>query len=134
MHYRWRDTEPALLSLAEVAAASDPFDGFLLEFRNPVTGGATLPSMQCAVQLLQPGQETAAHRHTSTAIYQVVRGTGSSLIGDRRFDWGPGDIFVVPVWYSHQHANTSASEAAILFSMTDAPLLQYLDLYRKEAA
>jgi len=133
-HYKWRDTYPALQALTRLTSGPDRFDGYLLEFRHPTTGGPTLPSIQCAVQLLQPGQETAAHRHTSTAIYHVVRGSGSSVIGDQRFDWSQGDIFVVPVWYAHQHANTSASEAAILFSMTDAPLLQYLDLYREEAA
>ena len=43
-----------------------------------------------------------------------------------------GDTFVVPLWYAHRHMNRSSSEEAILFSMSDAPALKALDLYREE--
>jgi gentisate 1,2-dioxygenase len=55
------------------------------------------------------------------------------MIGERRFDWEQGDSFVVPVWHEHRHLNPSSAEA-ILFSMSDAPALKALDLYREEAA
>jgi gentisate 1,2-dioxygenase len=40
----------------------------------------------------------------------------------------------VPLWYNHRHLNRSSSDEAILFSMSDAPVLKALDLYREEAA
>ena len=43
------------------------------------------------------------------------------------------DTFVVPLWYAHRHMNSSADDA-ILFSMSDAPALKALDLYREESA
>jgi gentisate 1,2-dioxygenase len=131
-HYPWSDSRRNLTALVDTASP-DPFDGYLLEFRNPVTGGPTMPTIQCALQLLRPKQETTSHRHTSTVIYHAFRGRGSSYVADACFDWEEGDSFVVPLWYLHRHVNRSSSEDAILFSMSDAPALKSLDLYREEA-
>jgi len=132
-HYKWRDTEPMLRALAQSPTARDRFDGYRLEYRNPQTGGPTMSTIQCAVQLLTPADQTETHRHTSTVIYHVFRGEGATEIGERRFDWQQGDSFVVPLWYAHRHLNRSSSDAAILFSMSDVPVLRALDLYREEA-
>jgi gentisate 1,2-dioxygenase len=131
-HYKWRDTEQTLRALAQSPDSRNRFDGYLLEYKNPLTGGPTMTTMQCAVQLLRPRDETESHRHTSTVIYHAFRGKGATLIGEHRFDWEQGDSFVVPVWHAHRHLNRS-SEEAILFSMSDAPVLTALDLYREEA-
>jgi gentisate 1,2-dioxygenase len=132
-HYKWRDTEKALHALIRSPAARDRFDGYLLEYHNPLTGGPTMTTIQCAVQLLSAGDETEKHRHTSTVIYHVFRGKGATQIAERRFDWEQGDSFVVPLWYDHQHLNRSTSDDAVLFSMSDAPMLKALDLFREEA-
>ena len=132
-HYKWRDTEQTLLALAGSPAGRDRYDGYLLEYRNPLTGGPTMTTIQCALQLLPAGDETASHRHTSTSIYHVFRGEGATQIGERRFDWRQGDSFVVPLWHPHRHLNSSSSKEAILFSMSDAPVLKALDLYREES-
>jgi gentisate 1,2-dioxygenase len=127
-HYKWPETERRLKGLA----APDRFDAYLLEYRNPATEAPTMPTIQCALSLLRPGQETEAHRHTSTVLYHAFRGRGSSIVGTERFDWEAGDSFVVPLWYPHRHVNRAASEEAILFSMSDAPVLKSLGLYREE--
>jgi gentisate 1,2-dioxygenase len=132
-HYKWRDTEPALRALTKTPASRDRFDGYLLEYRNPITGGPTMTTIQCGVQLLSAKEETESHRHTSTVMYHVFRGRGTTRIGEQRFDWQKGDTFVVPLWYAHRHMNSSSDEA-ILFSMSDAPALKALDLYREESA
>ena len=131
-HYKWSDAQRSLRALVDVDSP-DRFDGYLFEYRNPTTGGATMPTIQCALTLLRPRQETHAHRHTSTVIYHVFRGSGTSYIGAERFDWEAGDSFVVPLWHPHRHVNRAPSEEAILFSMSDAPVLRSLDLYREES-
>ena len=130
-HYKWADTARSLEQLRRNEAGRDPYDGYLLEFLNPVTGGPTMPTVQCAVQLLEPGHETLPHRHTSTVIYHVYRGEGSSIIGGQVFEWRQGDSFVVPLWNQHAHANHSPDADAILLSMSDAPVVKALDLYRE---
>lgn len=134
--YKWRD---ALAALEKAASAGerDPFDGVLLEYSNPVTGGPTMPTIGCWVQWLAPGETTRAHRHMSNTIYHVVQGEGVTAVGEMKsggqeLAWGPKDCFFVPGWRWHWHQNSSPVEPAILFSVTDRPVLESLGLYREE--
>jgi gentisate 1,2-dioxygenase len=128
--YRWEDTERVLKAVGE--RPGDPYDGILLQYANPLTGGPTLPTFSCAIQMLRPGEKTLTHRHTSSTIYHVFKGKGATTIGDVRFEWEEGDSFVAPLWKHHRHEN-SHKEPAILFLMTDQPLMQALGFYREEA-
>jgi 1-hydroxy-2-naphthoate dioxygenase len=108
------------------------YDGVILHYAHPVTGGPTLPTIDCFAQLLRPGLRTEHHRHTSSAVYYVVEGQGTTLVGDEELDWSAGDSFVVPNWMWHAHVNRSSSTPAVLFSATDAPVLEALGMYREE--
>jgi gentisate 1,2-dioxygenase len=130
LHYRWHDIYPALKRLAE--GAPHPYEGYAMEYVNPLTTGATLPTLSCWIQLLRPGQRTESHRHTSTTLYHVFRGSGTTVINGQHYEWAQGDSFVVPLWHWHEHANRLSSEDAILFSMNDAPMLKPFGLYREE--
>jgi gentisate 1,2-dioxygenase len=130
LSYKWEQTEARLRSLAQVGGS--PFDGIALTYTNPFTGGPVLPTMGCQVQMLRPGERTRAHRHTSSAVYHVVRGQGATTINGRRFAWQRGDTLALPTWAWHEHENTSATEEAFLFSVTDQPMLRAIDLYREE--
>jgi gentisate 1,2-dioxygenase len=130
LHYRWRDVYPALQRLA--GGAPDPYEGYAIEYTDPLTGGPTLPTLSCGIQLLRPGQRTQSHRHTSTVLYHAFRGRGTTVIDGQRFDWEKGDSFVVPLWHWHEHANRADGEEAILFSMNDAPMLKPFGLYREQ--
>jgi gentisate 1,2-dioxygenase len=130
LHYRWRDTYPSLQRLAR--GDGNPHDGIALEYVNPVTGGSTLPTMSCRIQMLRPSEQTKSHRHTSTSIYHAFRGNGTTMINGQPFHWEKGDSFVVPLWSWHEHANGSSTEEAILFSMHDEPILRAFGLYREE--
>jgi len=131
LHYHWRDTYPALHNLAR--AENNPYDGVALEFVNPQTGGPTLPTMSCRIQMLRPHEKTRCHRHTSTSIYHAFRGSGATIIDGQPFHWQKGDTFIVPLWYWHEHVNGSSTDEAILFSMHDEPILKAFGLYREEA-
>lgn len=128
-HYRWEETAKALGYAGEMPG--DPFDGVVLNFVNPLTGGPTVPTFMCAVQLLRGGEATRPHRHTSTTIFHVFRGSGATVIDGMRYEWRAGDSFVVPLWREHRHENKS-TEAAILFTMTDKPVMDALGLYREQ--
>jgi len=134
--YKWKDT---LAALKEVAAAGrkDPHDGILLEYVNPLTGGPTMPTIGCWIQWLAPGEATKPHRHTSSTIYHVVEGQGVTTVGEKKgvgeeLTWGPRDCFFVPSWKWHQFRNASRKEPAIIFSVTDRPVLESLGLFRAE--
>lgn len=128
--YSWKDIYQALKAMKE--ADGDPFDGTLLRYINPTTGGSTYPTMSCEVQLFKAREATKAHRHTSTAIYHVFRGRGRTKVGEGYLEWKKGDTFVVPLWQWHCHENLS-NEEAVLFSINDRPVMESLQLYREEA-
>ena len=132
MHYPWDRTWETLQNLAPQVDGS-PFDGVVLEYSNPNTGGPVMPTMACHVQLLRPGEGTKAHRHTPSAIYHVVQGSGYSVVNGQKLDWEPKDVFCVPGWTYHEHANASATEPAVLFSFSETPVLQALSLLREQA-
>lgn len=139
----WLDRASPTLAypLADVEAAFDelregqgsPFDDLLLEYRDPTTNGPVLPTMAAFMQLLRPGVRTRRHRHTSSTVYHVVRGTGRSVVGSQEFAWGPGDTFAVPTWMEHEHVNPG-SDDALLFSFSDLPVVEALGLYRETEA
>jgi gentisate 1,2-dioxygenase len=127
--YGWDESYAALKAGGE----HSEFDGVLYEYKNPVTGGSIMPTIGAQLQLLRPKEQTRAHRHTGSAIYQVAKGRGWSLIEGKRFDWEEKDIFALPSWAAHSHANASSSEDAVLFSFNDFPAMRALALYREEA-
>jgi gentisate 1,2-dioxygenase len=112
----------------------DPFDDVILEYQNPLTGGPALPTLGTMLQMLRPSVHTKAHRHTGSAVYYAIRGQGSTIVDDHRFDWGPGDFLALPPWAKHEHVNRSGSDEAWLFQVNDIPVLQKLGLYREQAA
>jgi gentisate 1,2-dioxygenase len=87
--------------------------------------------MACQVQLIRKGQKLKARHVAGSAIFHVKQGTGRSIIGGKVFEWGKGDIFVVPSWVPHEHACTG-SEDAIFFSINDRPVMQKLGFYREQ--
>ncbi len=128
--YDWKETYQALQAARDDEA--DPFDGVILRFINPVTGGFTLPTMSCEIHLLKPGIETQAHRHTSTALYHVFKGRGRTRVGEGYLEWEKGDSFVIPLWQWHSHESDARFES-VLFSINDRPVMESLELYREEA-
>ena len=130
MRYRWKDTEAQLKSLAQRQGSL--YDGVSLEYVNPVTGGPTLSTLGCWIQMLRPGERTKRHRHTSSAMYFAVRGEGTTMVGEKALEWKRHDSFVIPNWAWHEHINRSRSDEAILFSVNDIPVLNAFGLYREE--
>lgn len=132
LKYEWAPTYEALQKFARVTDGS-PYDGVHMEYVNPHTGGPVMQTIGAAMQMLRPGEHTRAHRHTGSIVYQCAKGAGYSIINGRRFDWKERDIFVVPSWAYHEHANASDREDACLFSFNDLPSIRALGLYREEA-
>ncbi|MGQ0544008.1 MAG: cupin domain-containing protein [Betaproteobacteria bacterium] len=114
--YRWDESYAALKK-----------DGAVYEYRNPLTGGAIMPTM--GAELLLVNGDTKPRRHTGSVIYQVATGRGWSEIGGKRFEWEEKDIFCVPSWTRYRHG---AHGEAVLFSFHDLPAMKALALYREE--
>lgn len=123
--YRWADIA-AELDRRQLAT-DEPL--VVVEYVNPTTGASVLPTLGCAVHRIRAGRRSTAVRRTGNAVYVAYRGTGSTVIDGRRFDWGPGDMFVAPSWSAVEHA---AEESADLFVLTDTPVLRALGIHREQ--
>ena len=130
--YEWAPTYEALSKYATCTDGS-PYDGVLMEYVNPITNGPVMQTMGASMQMLRPGEHTKAHRHTGSYLYHCAKGAGHSIIEGKRYDWSERDIFCVPSWAWHEHVNASASDDAVLFCLSDLPVMRALGLYREEA-
>ncbi|MEC9268319.1 MAG: cupin domain-containing protein [Pseudomonadota bacterium] len=128
LRYPWADMRAALL--AERDSEGSPYDGIILEYVNPTNSGPTLPTMTCHAQLLRAGEDTLAHRMTTSTVVYVISGVGTTVINGIQFDWSPGDVFVIPTWAWHEHR--CGAEDAFLFSITDRPALAALGMVREQ--
>ena len=129
--YSWKNVYPALLEAAKVNEASD-FDGIIMQYSNPLTGGHVMQTMGASIQLLRASEHTKAHKHTGSFVYQCAKGNGYTVIDGKRFDWSERDIFCVPSWAWHEHVNLSDTEDAVLFSFNDLPVIEKLGLYQEK--
>ncbi|MGH6988260.1 MAG: gentisate 1,2-dioxygenase [Stellaceae bacterium] len=107
----------------------DACHGLKLKFINPATGDHAMPTIGTFMQLLPVDFSTAPYRSTDSTVYVCVEGHGTTHIGDEFFTWGPRDIFVVPSWMRHFH---HAEDESILFSFSDRPVQEKLDLWRED--
>ena len=105
----------------------------MLEYVNPLTGGPVFPTINCQIQVLPPGFEGAPFRHSASAVALVIAGEGRTVFDDGELEWGQNDSLVIPNWCRHRQLNRSKREAAVLFVMSDAPMLAALGFYRSDA-
>ena len=80
---------------------------------------------------LRSGVRTAPYRTTANNIYAIVQGEGVSIVDGERFEWRRGDVVAAPAWRPHFH---EATGDAILFRVTDEPVMQRFGWFREELA
>jgi gentisate 1,2-dioxygenase len=107
----------------------DACHGLKLKFSNPETGDFAMPTIGTFIQLLPKGFKTARYRSTDATVFAAIEGKGRTRIGDNTFEWGPRDLFVVPSWHWVTH---EADSDSVLFSFSDRPVQQKLDLFRED--
>jgi gentisate 1,2-dioxygenase len=128
INYTYARTRPILERLKK-AGDIDPRHGARVRYANPITGGWALPTMGAFLGLLPAGFKGEPYRSTDGMIFVCAEGQGSTKIGDKVFEWGPNDVFVVPSWtrYSHQ-----AAKESVLFSSSDRPMQEALGIWRED--
>jgi gentisate 1,2-dioxygenase len=89
----------------------------------------SMPTMGLNFVQLPKGAKTETARTTASSIYAVVSGSGSAHMGATTASWRYGDVFVVPGWTP---CHIEAAEDALLFQVTDEPVLRKLGLLREQ--
>lgn len=111
----------------------DPHQALMMEYIDPTTGGAAIPTISTYLQLIPPGFATRPYRSTAGTIVAVVEGTGRIVVdyGDNRavLDYSPRDVCALPGW---QSAAIEANEETVLFHASDRVVQERLGLWREE--
>jgi gentisate 1,2-dioxygenase len=126
--YPYEQTRAALEQMKK-GEAWDACHGLKLRYTNPVTGDYAMPTMGTFIQLLPKGFSTSRYRSTDATVYVPIEGSGRTRVGEKTFEWGPRDIFVVPSWHPVSH---EAEDDSVLFSFSDRPIQEKLDLFRED--
>lgn len=125
--YRWAATDEALRRrLNETGEESA-----LLRYSNPVNGRDVMPSLRAEILRLRAGASTRPRRKVGSSVVLVYRGEGSSEIGEHKFSWKRGDVFVAPSWQAVAHQADSECD---LFVLSDSPVIEAIGLGRDELA
>jgi gentisate 1,2-dioxygenase len=113
-----------------VRAAPKAKDGARrVRYVNPLTGGPTMPLMDCYLMQLDMGSETIRFRTTANAVCLVCEGSGTTHVGEDNVSWNVHDVFSLPHgnWITHR-----ADETATLFVVSDRDTLRRLDLLKEQ--
>lgn len=86
-----------------------------------------MPTLGLHMMALDSGARTEQLRTTASNVYSVVKGRGTTTVDGVRFPWEFGDVISAPSWRPHFH---EADEDAVLFRVTDEPVLRALGFLR----
>ncbi len=105
---------------------------------------ATSPGLLASFVVIRPGERLVTEPEATSELYHCLRGNGRTDLATGgpggpgvagadsaggagvpdRMSWVQGDFFVLPAGYTCDHAG--GPEGALLYRVTDAPLLRYL--------
>jgi gentisate 1,2-dioxygenase len=96
-----------------------------VRYIDPVTGGAVMSTLDCALWEIGAGVSTRAASSTAHHICAVVEGSGSTQAGDTTIRWQPRDVFSLPAGQPVRHI---ADDRTRIFVVSDSEVLRRLDL------
>lgn len=89
-----------------------------------------MPTIGITMHAMDSGFRGRPYRVMANSVFVVMQGSGTSEIDGRTIQWSYGDTFVSPIWKAVRH---SAEEDAVLFQMSDEPLMRWARYWRREA-
>jgi gentisate 1,2-dioxygenase len=128
MRYPWARTEAALRGIAEHNGGETAE----LDYINPETGQSCLPTIGFTAMMVRPGETARPPLRSSSAVFHVVSGRGTSTIDGKAHTWGPKDIFSAPVFAKIEH-QAAGGTPAFLVRIHDTPLQEKLGYYEERS-
>jgi gentisate 1,2-dioxygenase len=102
----------------------------VLVLENPGIRGMSqiTQSLYAGLQLIQPGEKAASHRHAASALRFIVEGDGGgyTAVDGERTAMHTGDFVLTPSWTFHDHGNLG-STPVIWMDVLDVPIVNMFD-------
>lgn len=90
------------------------------------------PGIQVELNVLKPGERTAAFRHNATEVNFCLRGSGVARIGARELACEQFDVWNTPSYVRQQRWN-SGNDLFVWLTYSNASLLKFMQVYVTEA-
>jgi gentisate 1,2-dioxygenase len=110
--------------------ADNAHEGLLVEYVDPLTGGAVYKTMTFFMQMVRPGERTLPLKQSANLLVAPFEGRGQATIDGKRFALEPFDTVAIPGGHWVEYAN-DASDPLILFVASDEPALSAFGLYTR---
>jgi gentisate 1,2-dioxygenase len=111
--WSWQDARARLMTLSGLLTPEEA-ERRNINFVNPALKdfmpAATLPTLRGGIQLLLPGEQAIAHRHSANAFRLVLEAPASgayTTVQGYRLPMTRGDLILTPNWTWHDHHNES---------------------------
>jgi gentisate 1,2-dioxygenase len=121
-----RITREALLRRLADERSENPYFGRTVDVSSTAMRTITIKAHQW-----RAGWRGRPYRQNANQIYVVLAGEGSSEVGDQRFDWAFGDVFVAPLATRVAHA---VGKDALLVALSDEGLMKFCGFHQLEDA
>ena len=94
---------------------------------------AAARTMMAAYQMVMPGEQTRAHRHTPSALRLILDAEPEAytIVNGEKIPMLAGDVVLTPNWSWHSHVN-EGQQRAYWLDFLDVPLVQLLNLQSRE--
>jgi len=121
-----RISSAAVLAGLAAAGEGDAYFGRTIDVSSEAMRTITIK-----VHQWQAGWGNRPYRQHANQIYVVLAGRGSSDIGDQRFDWSFGDVFVAPMATRVAHV---VHEDARVVALSDEGLMRFCGFHQLQDA
>ncbi|QGA68978.1 cupin domain-containing protein [Sulfolobus sp. E11-6] len=131
VYYPFEDVINALTILSS-REEMDPYNGYMVEYINPLNGGPLFSSISASMILLPSNKIIKPVRRTENAVFVVFEGNVTINVEDTEpIRSEPHDVIVIPSWKRYSIENSTNSRA-LIFKYSDSPLFKFLGVYKEE--
>ncbi|MFI8308273.1 cupin domain-containing protein [Streptomyces sp. NPDC085927] len=124
--WRWRELIPLMEEAGRTIDLGSEAERRALNGVNPARQWGTTHTMVAGYQLVLPGEEATAHRHTPAAVRLMLAGRGHTTVEGEPVLMEPGDLVLTPGWNWHDHRN-AGDEPMIWLDGLDVPFVRGLN-------
>ncbi len=127
MLWSWESMRP-LIERAVAEVGMEDAERRVLLFCHPAFAPNiwTTTNLSAGLQIIEPGEHAASHRHTAAALRFVMEGEGAvTWVDGRPCPMSEGDLILTPSWCWHEHRN-EGDRRVVWFDGLDVPVAQGL--------
>lgn len=127
-HWDYRGLRPYMLHFADVLSIEEAQRRVLMLVNPGLRNeSATVTGLYAGIQVILPGEQAQAHRHSANAFRFIIEGSGAyTTVAGERVHMRPGDLLLTPGWQWHDHYHEGDGPMMWLDGL-DFPLVNSLD-------